>query len=216
MRLGRSFGILAILLLMAPSISHARQNEPPRKCIVNGRIDCSRKECARYCNNGNVSWPVAPPTVRPVPPTVRPVPPTVRPVPPTVRPVPPTVRTVRPVPPTVRPVPPTVRPLPSETIIVTHPIAPTPSPVVVVDNRRPLKEINREIKRLEHENDRLKDRLEEERYKAESEYEVCRRYIPAYLTNYCVYDDSRIRDIQAEIKENKRMIRQLEGEKSLW
>ena len=99
MRLGRSFGILAILLLMAPSISHARQNEPPRKCIVNGRIDCSRKGCARYCNNVNVTWPVAPPAVRPVPPVAPP---------PAVRPVPPVAP-----PPAVRPVPPSSAGCPS-------------------------------------------------------------------------------------------------------
>ena len=194
MRLGRSFGILAILLLMAPSISHARQNEPPRKCIVNGRIDCSRKGCARYCNNVNVTWPVAPPAVRPVPPVAPP---------PAVRPVPPVAP-----PPVVRPVPPVVRPVP--------PVAPPPVVRPVPPVVRPLQEINRDINRLERENDRLQVKLERERAKAESEYEVCRRYIPVYLTNYCVYDDSKIRAIQAEIKENKRMLRALKEEKSRW
>ena len=41
MKLGYSLGIFAALLFVFPSISEARQGEPPRSCMRNGYFDCS-------------------------------------------------------------------------------------------------------------------------------------------------------------------------------
>ena len=40
MKLGYSLGIFAALLFVFPSISEARQVEPPRCCMRNGYVDC--------------------------------------------------------------------------------------------------------------------------------------------------------------------------------
>lgn len=188
MKLGYSLGIFAALLFVFPSISEARQGEPPRSCMRNGYVDCSIHGCQRYCNNGNNRHnghrvnPAPPPVVRPAP-----------------------------QPPVVRPVP-----QPAERVVVTRPIAPAPAPIVVVEHRRSKQEIKREIKRLERENDRLEDQLEEEERRAEYEYDLCRRSVPVYVANRCVYDDSRIREIKEDIRENKREIRDLKDEKRGW
>ena len=188
MKLGYSLGIFVALLFVFPSISEARQGEPPRSCMRNGYVDCSIHGCQRYCNNGNNRHngqrvnPAPPPVVRPAPqaPVVRPV------------------------------------PQPAERVVVTRPIAPAPAPIVVVEHRRSKQEINREIKRLERENDRLEDQLEQEERRAEYEYDFCRRSVPVYVANRCVYDDSRIREIKEDIRENKREIRDLKDEKRGW
>ena len=188
MKLGYSLGIFAALLFVFPSISEARQGEPPRSCMRNGYVDCSIHGCQRYCiggnnrHNGQRVNPAPPPVVRPAPqaPVVRPV------------------------------------PQPAERVVVTRPIAPAPAPIVVVEHRRSKQEINREIKRLERENDRLEDQLEQEERRAEYEYDFCRRSVPVYVANRCVYDDSRIREIKEDIRENKREIRDLKDEKRGW
>ena len=142
MKLGYSLGIFATLLFVFPSISEARQGEPPRSCMRNGYVDCSIHGCQRYCNNGNNRHnghrvnPAPPPVVRPAP-----------------------------QPPVVRPVP-----QPAERVVVTRPIAPAPAPIVVVEHRRSKQEIKREIKRLERENDRLEDQLEEEERRTNTIY----------------------------------------------
>ena len=233
MKLGYSLGILAALLFVFPSISEARQGEPPRSCMRNGYVDCSIHGCQRYCNNGNNRHnghrvnPAPPPVVRPAPqpPVVRPAP-----QPPVVRPVPqPAERVVvtRPIAPPVpqpaervvvtRPIAPAPVPVPAPApVVVTRPIAPAPAPIVVVEHRRSKQEIKREIKRLERENDRLEDQLEEEERRAEYEYDFCLRSVPVYVANRCVYDDSRIREIKEDIRENKREIRDLKDEKRGW
>lgn len=201
MKLGYSLGIFAALLFVFPSISEARQGEPPRSCMRNGYVDCSIHGCQRYCNNGNNRHngqrvnPAPPPVVRPAPqaPVVRPVPQ-------------PAERVV-----VTRPIAPAPAP-----VVVTRPIAPAPAPIVVVEHRRSKQEINREIKRLERENDRLEDQLEQEERRAEYEYDFCRRSVPVYVANRCVYDDSRIREIKEDIRENKREIRDLKDEKRGW
>ena len=201
MKLGYSLGIFAALLFVFPSISEARQGEPPRSCMRNGYFDCSIHGCQRYCNNGNNRHngqrvnPAPPPVVRPAPqaPVVRPVPQ-------------PAERVV-----VTRPIAPAPAP-----VVVTRPIAPAPAPIVVVEHRRSKQEINREIKRLERENDRLEDQLEQEERRAEYEYDFCRRSVPVYVANRCVYDDSRIREIKEDIRENKREIRDLKDEKRGW
>ena len=216
MKLGYSLGILAALLFVFPSISEARQGEPPRSCMRNGYVDCSIHGCQRYCNNGNNRHnghrvnPAPPPVVRPAPqpPVVRPAP-----QPPVVRPVPqPAERVV-----VTRPIAPAPVPVPAPApVVVTCPIAPAPAPIVVVEHRRSKQEIKREIKRLERENDRLEDQLEEEERRAEYEYDFCLRSVPVYVANRCVYDDSRIREIKEDIRENKREIRDLKDEKRGW
>jgi len=64
--------------------------------------------------------------------------------------------------------------------------------------------------------DRLEDQLEQEERRAEYEYDFCRRSVPVYVANRCVYDDSRIREIKEDIRENKREIRDLKDEKRGW
>lgn len=204
MKLGYSLGILSALLFVFPSISEARQGEPPRSCMRNGYVDCSIHGCQRYCNNGNNRHnghrvnPAPPPVVRPAP------------QPPVVRPVPqPAERVV-----VTRPIAPPV-PAPAP-VVVTRPIAPAPAPIVVVEHRRSKQEIKREIKRLERENDRLEEQLEQEERRAEYEYDFCLRSVPVYVANRCIYDDSRIREIKEDIRENKREIRDLKDEKRGW
>ncbi len=220
MKLGYSLGIFVALLFVFPSISEARQGEPPRSCMRNGYVDCSIHGCQRYCNNGNNRHngqrvnPAPPPVVRPAPqaPVVRPVPQPAERVVVTrpIAPAPAPVVVTRPIAPAPVPVP---APAP---VVVTRPIAPAPAPIVVVEHRRSKQEINREIKRLERENDRLEDQLEQEERRAEYEYDFCRRSVPVYVANRCVYDDSRIREIKEDIRENKREIRDLKDEKRGW
>ena len=77
MKLGYSLGIFAALLFVFPSISEARQGEPPRSCMRNGYFDCSIHGCQRYCiggnnrHNGQRVNPAPPPVVRPAPATAR-------------------------------------------------------------------------------------------------------------------------------------------------
>ncbi len=112
-----------------------------------------------------------------------------------------------------RPIP---KPVPAPApVVVTRPIpAPVPPPpVVVVEKRRPLYEIERDISRLNAENNRLFDRLRTERERAANEYQFCRSSVPVYVANRCVYNESVIRSIQADIDANRARIQRLEDEK---
>lgn len=210
-------GILGLALcFFIPSVCDARSVDVPKQCQRNGRVDCSKPGCSAYCQGQRPAPPAKPghkpghkpgPSPKPMPPA-----PVVRPVAPP--PPAPVVRPIAPPPPApiVRPIAPPPPPAP---VIVTRPIVPPPppAPVVVIDNRRSIHEINKDIKKLEKDNDRLYRKLDKERAKAQYEYDMCRASLPAYVVGHCVYDDYEIRDIQRDIDENNRDLRALREEK---
>ncbi len=206
MKFGFILSVLMVSVCMLPTVSDARPGDPEANCSRHGKIDCSRPECAQFCrgnprNRGHEAPPPKGHHAKPAPaPAV-----VTRPIPkPAPEPAP--VVVTRPIP---KPVP---APAP---VVVTRPIpAPVPPPpVVVVEKRRPLYEIERDISRLNAENNRLFDRLRTERERAANEYQFCRSSVPVYVANRCVYNESVIRSIQADIDANRARIQRLEDEK---
>ncbi len=194
MKFGFILSVLMASVCMLPTVSDARPGDPEANCSRHGKIDCSRPECAQFCrgnprNRGHEAPPPKGHHAKPAP-----------------QPAPAPAVVTRPIP---KPVP---APAP---VVVTRPIpAPVPPPpVVVVEKRRPLYEIERDISRLNAENNRLFDRLRTERERAANEYQFCRSSVPVYVANRCVYNESVIRSIQADIDANRARIQRLEDEK---
>lgn len=194
MKFGFILGALMASVCVLPAVSDARPGDHEANCSRHGKIDCSRPECAQFCrgNQRNTRHEAPPPGrhhAKPAPP-----------------PAPAPAVVTRPIP---KPVP-----APNQ-VVVTRPIpAPVPPPpVVVVEKRRPLYEIERDISRLNAENNRLIERLRIERERAANEYQFCRSSVPVYVANRCVYDESVIRSVQADIDVNRASIQRLEDEK---
>lgn len=194
MKFGFILSVLMVSVCVLPTVSDARPGDPAANCTRHGKIDCSRPECSQFCrgdqrNRGHEAPPPGRHHAKPAPP-----------------PAPAPVVVTRPIP----------KPVPApKQVVVTRPIpAPVPPPpVVVVEKRRPLYEIERDISRLNAENNRLIERLRIERERAANEYQFCRSSVPVYVANRCVYDESVIRSIQADIDANRAGIQRLENEK---